>query len=329
MHITSRYPVYEHSCLTARGSSMILVCSEFRVELGTSASEMDLMTPNATDHGQQPQSPGLSGDHHFYSRALSRSSSWVTDAPQEFQSFCVRVSSLLRDIECEFVGTYPQNCPRALKISAPCQFADSKLGDEGRLCPRLAKLVPALCISIQLSDSSRPGHRRILAIFLVDPIIDPIVSATDIRPQHAKWAADELEEAHADPTSNLSKFPQELADMVKVCLPMTLMMLDEAKEYRLRLMKERTVFEADHKFTAYNQMFNINLPFGLFPAYPANNMYHRKTSSVAPWNLERRLEANQPALSDVDPSSNEMLEKPLTNKHNKQDPNGKVERVIY
>jgi hypothetical protein len=109
------------------------------------------------------------------------------------------------------------------------------------------------CVSpFQLSNPSKPGHRKILAIFLVDPTIDPIVSTTDIPPQHAKWVADELEEAHADPTSNLSKLPQELGDMVKACLPTTLMTLDVAKEYRPRLMKERTVFEAGHKFTAYN-----------------------------------------------------------------------------
>ncbi|KAF7368720.1 hypothetical protein MVEN_00196700 [Mycena venus] len=114
------------------------------------------------------------------------------------------------------------------------------------------------CVSpFQLSDSSKPGHRKILAIFLVDPTIDPVVSATDIPPQQAEWAADTLEEALADSTSNLAKLPRELADMVKERLPTTLMTLEEAKEYRLRLMKERTVFETDHSLTAYNQTFNM------------------------------------------------------------------------
>ncbi|KAJ7688979.1 hypothetical protein B0H17DRAFT_1012339 [Mycena rosella] len=108
-----------------------------------------------------------------------------------------------------------------------------------------------------LADSCKPGHRKILAIFLVDPTIDPIVSATDIPPQQAEWAADALDKAHADPTSNLAKVPQELSDMVKEHLPSTLMTLEEAKEYRLQLMKERTVFEKDHRLTAYNQTFNM------------------------------------------------------------------------
>jgi hypothetical protein len=83
------------------------------------------------------------------------------------------------------------------------------------------------------------------------------VSATDIPPQQAEWATDTLEEALADPTSNLAKLPRELADMVKERLPTTLVTLEEAKEYRLRLMKERTLFETDHSLTAYNQTFNM------------------------------------------------------------------------
>lgn len=83
------------------------------------------------------------------------------------------------------------------------------------------------------------------------------MSATDIPPQQAEWATDTLEEALADPTSNLAKLPRELADMVKERLPTTLMTLEEAKVYRLRLMKERTVFEKDHSLTAYNQTFNM------------------------------------------------------------------------
>jgi hypothetical protein len=108
-----------------------------------------------------------------------------------------------------------------------------------------------------LSDPSKPGHRKILAIFLVDPTIDPIVSATDVPPQQAQWATDAVDHAHADSTSHMAKLPQELADMVKAYLPSTLMTLEEAKEYRLNLMKERTVFEQDHTSTAYTQTFNM------------------------------------------------------------------------
>ncbi|KAJ7863870.1 hypothetical protein B0H13DRAFT_2070038 [Mycena leptocephala] len=68
--------------------------------------------------------------------------------------------------------------------------------------------------------------------------------ATGCPAQQAQWATDAVDHAHADSTSHMAKLPQELADM-------------EAKEYRLNLMKERTVFEQDHTSTAYTQTFNM------------------------------------------------------------------------
>jgi hypothetical protein len=45
--------------------------------------------------------------------------------------------------------------------------------------------------------------------------------------------------------------------LVKERLLTTLVTLEEAKEYRLQLMKERTAFETDHSLAAYNQTFNM------------------------------------------------------------------------
>ncbi|KAJ6466047.1 hypothetical protein C8R47DRAFT_1154290 [Mycena vitilis] len=92
----------------------------------------------------------------------------------------------------------------------------------------------------RLVDPKKPGHRKILAIFLVDPSIEPIPSATDIPPQQADWAFDALEEARRDPRSRFSCLPPELSDLVRNNLPDTVMTRDEAEEYRLELMKERT-----------------------------------------------------------------------------------------
>ncbi|KAJ7602384.1 hypothetical protein B0H17DRAFT_1122397 [Mycena rosella] len=77
-----------------------------------------------------------------------------------------------------------------------------------------------------------PGHRKILAIFLVNPTVDPIVSATD-------------------------ELPQELRHLVKDHFPATVMSLKEAEAYRLRLMKERTAFVKKHTGTAYGNTFNM------------------------------------------------------------------------
>ncbi|KAJ7086391.1 hypothetical protein B0H15DRAFT_347160 [Mycena belliarum] len=112
----------------------------------------------------------------------------------------------------------------------------------------------------ELADATKAGHRKILAIFLVDPTVNPIASATtDIPPQQADWTgADTLQELLSDPQSLISRLPQELADMIKDrLLPMTLTR-DEAEAYRLQLMKERTAFVSTHTETTYHTLkFNM------------------------------------------------------------------------
>ncbi|KAJ7982965.1 hypothetical protein DFH06DRAFT_1466913, partial [Mycena polygramma] len=93
-----------------------------------------------------------------------------------------------------------------------------------------------------LVDATKPGHRKILAIFLVDPSIEPIPSATNVPPQQADWTFDALEEARNDPNSNFSRLPPELSNLIQEQLPNTFMTRKEAEEYRLKLMEERTNF---------------------------------------------------------------------------------------
>ncbi|KAJ7747678.1 hypothetical protein DFH07DRAFT_869429 [Mycena maculata] len=105
----------------------------------------------------------------------------------------------------------------------------------------------------KLADPSKPGYRKILALFLVDPAKDRIVSATDVPPQQAEWAA----EACGGPTSVLARLPLELRDAVKDQFPATVMARKEAEAYRLELMKERTAFVEEHTERAYGQTFNL------------------------------------------------------------------------
>ncbi|KAJ7086405.1 hypothetical protein B0H15DRAFT_347732 [Mycena belliarum] len=111
--------------------------------------------------------------------------------------------------------------------------------------------------SFELADATRAGHRKILAIFLVDPTADPIASATDIPPQQAEWAADALQDSLSDPQSRVSHLPQELADSIKERLSPNMMTRAEAEAYRLRLMKERTAFVSTHTETTYSLKFNM------------------------------------------------------------------------
>ncbi|KAJ7139968.1 hypothetical protein C8R43DRAFT_1018437 [Mycena crocata] len=114
------------------------------------------------------------------------------------------------------------------------------------------------CVSsFKLSDPSKPGHRKILAIFLVNPTIDPIASTTDVPPQQADWAAEALQQARGDPASLISRLPQELVDLIKKNLSPFLIDVKEAEAYRLELMKERTAFVKEHTETAYGVKFNM------------------------------------------------------------------------
>jgi hypothetical protein len=52
--------------------------------------------------------------------------------------------------------------------------------------------------SSKLADPANQGYRKILAIFLVNPTQDRVVSATDVPSQQAAWdAATAFEEAYA------------------------------------------------------------------------------------------------------------------------------------
>ncbi|MFF4082602.1 DUF4246 domain-containing protein [Streptomyces sp. NPDC001777] len=79
--------------------------------------------------------------------------------------------------------------------------------------------------SFRLADPTAPGHRKILAFFLVDPS-ERIVSTSDVPPQQP-WAD----------TSTMT--------------------LEQAKEYREQLMKERKFFVDEHNYELYERPFSL------------------------------------------------------------------------
>jgi hypothetical protein len=79
--------------------------------------------------------------------------------------------------------------------------------------------------SFRLSDPSRPGHRKILVFFLIDPS-EPIVSTSDVPPQQP-WSASST------------------------------MTLEQAKGYREQLMRERKFFVDEHNEQLYERQFSL------------------------------------------------------------------------
>lgn len=79
--------------------------------------------------------------------------------------------------------------------------------------------------SFRLADATRPGYRKILAFFLIDPS-QKILSASDIPPQQ--------------PWSDTST-----------------MTLEQARNYREQLMRERKFFVDEHNEELYERMFSL------------------------------------------------------------------------
>ncbi|KAK4239579.1 hypothetical protein C8A03DRAFT_14026 [Achaetomium macrosporum] len=127
--------------------------------------------------------------------------------------------------------------------------------------------------SFSLQDRTKPGHRRFIALWLVDPHCR-IISTANVPPQQFDWWAEAvfgaeskatagemppelfqlLLEKGADkvvkPTEALlskmstSRLPAELMQMIRRerVVPDGLMTADEAREHRLALMEERSAF---------------------------------------------------------------------------------------
>lgn len=91
--------------------------------------------------------------------------------------------------------------------------------------------------SFELKDVTKPGHRRFLLLWLVDPYYR-VVSTANVPPQRHDWWADEGLRKVID----ASKLPPELSKMVEDEVAEYPMSMEQAKKLRLELMEERTNF---------------------------------------------------------------------------------------
>ena len=89
----------------------------------------------------------------------------------------------------------------------------------------------------KLEDPTKPGHRKILVFFLVDPT-QKVLSATDVVPQQREWLVEAMR--GAGPNSGFAKLPDEILTMIANETEGTMTRL-EAEKYREALMSERFV----------------------------------------------------------------------------------------
>lgn len=98
----------------------------------------------------------------------------------------------------------------------------------------------------ELVDKSKPGHRKIIVFFLVDPALEsPRPSTSNVPPQQENWMrtllvqiADDLRTRSRGRWSGLGVLPVEVLDMI-VDQADWLMTREEAESVRLELMDER------------------------------------------------------------------------------------------
>ncbi|TDL19428.1 hypothetical protein BD410DRAFT_727256, partial [Rickenella mellea] len=109
--------------------------------------------------------------------------------------------------------------------------------------------------SFELMDPTKPGHRKILAFFLVDPDQPPIPSTSIVPPQQVAWARDALLECAADPKSRMHLLPPEIVTLITDTSDM--MDDEEAKDIRLKLMDERSSKLGDEDKDVFARRFNL------------------------------------------------------------------------
>lgn len=104
----------------------------------------------------------------------------------------------------------------------------------------------------KLADPTKPGHRKILALFLVDPNIK-IISTANIPCQRRDWWG---EVVSSDP-SCLARLPIELRDKVIQDVEDFPINLEQAKKLREELMEERKKYVIQYQDSNFTSEISL------------------------------------------------------------------------
>jgi Protein of unknown function (DUF4246) len=157
----------------------------------------------------------------------------------------------------EEVG-YSQNDHDFLPVIFGCKINEGPVQEVGSVETREGRLLTFPNIlqhqvqPFQLQDPTKPGHRKILALFLVDPHVR-VLSTAHVPPQQLDWLRKSVD---VDKT-RLSDLPLELQDHIYSNLKFPISMA-EAKKLRKKLMNERKEFVLEH-----SKAFKASLTFSL------------------------------------------------------------------
>jgi hypothetical protein len=130
------------------------------------------------------------------------------------------------------------------------QYVGDIVTEEGRLLT-FPNVFQHRVQPFELLDKSKPGHRKILALFLVDPHIR-IISSANVPCQQREWWAQEIL-GHG----LFRKLPVEIKDEIIHHVAEFPVGIDEAKELRLELMEERKAFVKRHDDQFHSEIFSL------------------------------------------------------------------------
>ncbi|TFK20400.1 hypothetical protein FA15DRAFT_599792 [Coprinopsis marcescibilis] len=159
---------------------------------------------------------------------------------------------------------YQQNEHGWLNLVYGCENFEGAVQDIGSVDTREGRLITFPNIlqhqvqPFELEDRTKPGHRKILALFLVDPYVRTI-STANVPCQQFDWWREEVEMPQNDGSGwMLPDLPLELRDQIFEKVEDFPITLEEAKATREELMAERRdyVRKSDMRYTSLER-FNL------------------------------------------------------------------------
>ncbi|KAM3512184.1 hypothetical protein MY11210_004172 [Beauveria gryllotalpidicola] len=222
-----------------------IASSGFFLRRGKGAQRIQVIVKLANIH-LSPEKPaydggswhveGLLNEHICATALFYYDNENITDSQLEFRSLANR-EDLATGLD------YKQNDRDSIKRTLGIDTEGSTMQDIGEVSTRQGRAIffPNILqhrvSPFRLKDASLPGHRKIVALFLVDPAI-PIISTANVPPQQRDWwrnAKDGQGDVKGEPGSTLGG-AASLADD-------GLMDSEEASRIMEELMAERTMHQ--------------------------------------------------------------------------------------
>ena len=157
---------------------------------------------------------------------------------------------------------YPQNVHEWLTEIYGCENEEPAVQEVGSIVCREGRLLTFPNIlqhrvqPFKLADPTKKGHRKILALFLVDPGIR-VISTANVPPQQRDWWGEEVDKQVAGSGKALGKLSAEIRDKVFGEVEDFPIGMEKAKELRLLLMEERKKYVTQHKTAFEKNYFSL------------------------------------------------------------------------